>query len=80
VLGAIGRDLGMTVILCEDTNITPEQASQGKRESRWLLMAKNPDALGAVAAAGGTWTELVKGDPKHIWTDAHSNILSVLRW
>lgn len=66
-----------------DRTITPEQKSQGKTASQWMILAKNPESLG-ILTTDSRWHSSTKIDTKHnsqptVWTDDFSDIWQVLR-
>jgi hypothetical protein len=82
VVFAIASDLGFEAVCRFDNTITAEQVLEGKDPSMWAVMARNREALGALADDPG-WSHKPSGRPTwggahHLWTDDFSNVLGVL--
>ncbi len=70
VLSALARDAGLIAVTRTGAGFGPE----GPVRSTWVLMARRPDDLGALAR----WTPLA-ATSQRAWTDDFSNALSALR-
>lgn len=79
VLGNLARDAGLTCLVQRDLNLTHREIEENKRSSDWVVMARQPEDLGKLAA-DPRWHKL-SGQPRRtLWTDDFSNILTVFRW
>jgi hypothetical protein len=75
VLGNIANDAGLVALV--ETDTTEIQA--GKLPSRWIVMARSKEDLGALAV-DPRWIPL-RGDPSaRVWTDDFSSMLTVFKW
>jgi hypothetical protein len=75
VLGNVASDASLVALV--ETDTTEIQA--GKLPSRWIVMARSKEDLGALAI-DPRWIPL-KGDPSvSVWTDDFSSILTVFKW
>jgi hypothetical protein len=75
VLGNVASDANLVALV--ETDTTEIQA--GKLPSRWIVMARSKEDLGALAV-DPRWIPL-KGDPSaRVWTDDFSSILTVFKW
>lgn len=77
VLGNLADDAGMTGVIRRDAVDEQEQAD-GKQSSEWVVMARRPDDLAALAG-DDSWQPLRRSD-QPVWTDAFGSLLSVFRW
>ena len=78
VVGATAREAGLVAVV--QTNVPAEAAREISLEispSRWVLVARSPEDIGAIVNEG-RWSSLedAKGP---VWTDDYSNVYSVLR-
>lgn len=78
VLAANARDLGLAARVRDDWRITPEQAAEQKRQSRWALLARRDDDFGALRD-DPAWQPLAPPPGWRTWTDDYSNLLGVFR-
>jgi hypothetical protein len=78
VLGAIARDLSLEARVNFDTKMSAAEQRSGKQQSRWLIMARSPAAMGPLAS-DARW-QPVPSTAAAAWTDDFSNILSVFIW
>jgi hypothetical protein len=75
VLGNVASDASLVALVESDTT----EIQAGKLPSRWIVMARTKEDLGALAV-DPRWIPL-KGDPTaRLWTDDFSSILSVFKW
>jgi SAM-dependent methyltransferase len=74
VLGGIARSLGLEARVRADRG----DGTRGHSPSRWLVLAADTTALGALAA-DARWTPPSTTSRAALWTDDFSNILRVLR-
>lgn len=78
VLAADARDLGLAARVRDDWRITPEQAAEQKRQSRWVLLARRDADFGALRD-DPAWRPLAAPPGWRTWTDDYSNLLGVFR-
>jgi hypothetical protein len=83
VLTNLAQQLKLVSYSQIDRTITPEQKSQGKTASQWIILAKNMESLGTLTT-DSHWHNSTKVDSKNnsnptVWTDDFSDIWQVLR-
>lgn len=81
-LGNLARDADLVSFHEVDTNVSPQQAREGKMASHWVVMARNRDDLKNLlqqSRAGSPWLPTPQNSA-NVWTDDFSNLLSVIRW
>jgi spermidine synthase len=78
VLGNLAQDAGVSSIIRED-GADPEERQEGKQPSDWVVMARQADDLGSLAA-DERWQPLRTRADQPVWTDAFGSLLSVFRW
>jgi len=79
VLANLARDAGLVGFVRDDTEISAAESGAGKSPSIWLVMARAPADVAALAR-DARWTP-ARGDPRQrVWTDDYSSLLSVFRW
>jgi hypothetical protein len=75
VLGNVATDAHLVALAEYDTS----DIQAGKLPSRWVVMARTKDDLGALSA-DSRWIPL-KSDPHaRVWTDDYSSILTIFNW
>ena len=74
VIARLARERGLTALTRLDKAV---DAKRGNEASEWVVMARRPEALKALAS-DTRWTTLV-ADTRPAWTDDFSNIWSELR-
>ena len=79
ILGDLAEALQLTALVNENLAVPREDIEMGIWPSRWLVMAKNPDALKNLTK-DPHWKSLRGRPTKAVWTDDYSNVLSVFRW
>ena len=79
VLGNLAQDAGLTALFERDRNVSESEKAAGKAGSEWVVLARHPSDLGALAR-DPRWIPLPGQPGKRLWTDDFSRILSVLRW
>lgn len=81
-VGNLAEDAHLTAFIGNDTGLSQAQRDQGKQASIWVVMARNPEELTALAAQAGRpfqWRPL-EGQPESpLWTDDYSNLLGVVK-
>lgn len=78
VLSVIARDLGLVAYVREDNQIPIEQLAEAKRASTWVVLARRPADLGALASVAGRWKPLASSPSARVWTDDYANVLGAL--
>ncbi len=63
----------------DDLILSPEERQEGKDPSRWVVMAREPWELGALADSA-QWRRLGGEPGVPAWTDDFSNLWRVIRW
>lgn len=82
VLGNLARDAQLVSFHDDDSNVSTEQAREGKFASHWVVMARSPgDLTGLLQQSPSTapWLSTPQNSAR-VWTDDYSNLLSVIRW
>jgi hypothetical protein len=79
VCSALAADAHCAALHRDDLELAASDVADGKCASQWVLIAPDPQSLGRVAD-DPRWTLLPPADPKLVWTDDFSNVLSVFRW
>ncbi len=76
VIGALAHAEGLNAYLADDSEITYDQAVEGKEPSRWVVLRrKNQPALTLPRG----WVPLEDRAPT-VWTDAFSDVLSMMHF
>jgi hypothetical protein len=78
VIAALARDSGGICYARYDPMIDMTLVMQGGIASTWTLIARRPEDLGTLD--DGRWHEVLSTPRDPLWTDNHSNVLSILRW
>jgi hypothetical protein len=78
VVSGNARSLGLAG-LSQSYVVTRDAAREGAASSIWVLVARDPAALGTLAR-DPRWQRLDTSTGQPVWTDESSNILSVIRW
>lgn len=73
VLGRAARELGLFGLARAHD---PPEGERGALPSRWVVLARDEQLLGGLAASGGDWRSVRTDGP--LWTDHHSPLLPVL--
>jgi len=80
VFGNLARDADLTAVTRADTNVSAREVVElGKAPSLWLVMARQPDEIAALAHEPG-WRPSRRNDRQAVWTDDYSSVMSVFRW
>ncbi len=82
VVDALGRDLGLHGLVQHDGVETARQLFEGKCESTWAILARDPSALGPLGT-DARWRRLREGPEnapgsRYLWTDDYADVFSVL--
>ena len=78
VLERLAHEQGLVGYL-QDNPPTPAEEEQGKLDATWVLLARSPADLGALAT-DTRWTRMGDGADAPLWTDTYSDLLHVFRW
>jgi hypothetical protein len=76
VVAALARSRALSAVARDDTQ--PDQPP-GKEGSQWVVLARRPEDLGALAS-DTRWHALTTDRAQHVWTDDFSDIISVFKW
>ena len=79
VLAKLARDARLTCLVRDDSSVSAAEQAIGKTASRWAIMARQREDLGALAT-DPRWKSAEINPRVGLWTDDFSNILSVLQW
>ena len=79
VLGNLAQDAGLAALFQHDVRLTVEEGERGKTGSQWLVMARDAEDFGALAA-DKRWQPARVDPAAGVWTDSFSSILSVFKW
>ncbi|MGA8086358.1 MAG: fused MFS/spermidine synthase [Terracidiphilus sp.] len=82
-LANLAHDARLVCMDETDTEVTAEQAAEGKFASEWVVMARSRqdlELLQASPSAPSHWRALEGNPGERVWTDDYSNLLSVIRW
>ncbi len=78
-LAALARDAGLVCFVDDDTVVPQSELDAGKMPSKWLAMARNRTNLGGLAT-DPRWTAIEARHETKVWTDDHSDLMSVIKW
>ena len=78
VLAKVAEDQGW-IFRTSAISVTKHDEESGKQPSVWALLVKNENDLGTLATKK-SWTSFQPEASFRVWTDAYSNLLSILRW
>jgi spermidine synthase len=78
VLANLARDAGLVAVGWGDIDLHPEAIRSGKIPSRWVVLARRREDLGALAS-DARWIPLAPTQAR-VWSDDFSNLLGVYRW
>lgn len=79
VLAKIAESLSLVAYVRDDNVVTKEQNADGKAESTWVILARDPKHLRGLELLP-TWERLIAKPADPLWTDDYSNILRVMNW
>ena len=83
VFHAIAAAQKLSGLATSDDVTSEEQLLEGKNRSSWLVLARNREALGALALSSEWWPVPVASsgspDRRYLWTDDSSSVLPLLR-
>jgi len=78
VLAALAKDADLACLKREDLDVSAEERARGKKESQWVVMARDAADL-AHLAADPRWEEAKARPGTEVWSDDFSSVLSALR-
>jgi len=76
-LKRIAHELKLKALIRNDSFISSQQAAEGKRESLWLVMVRDYEAMGKLANLP-SWERDPEETTFPVWTDDHANVLRAL--
>jgi hypothetical protein len=79
VVGTLARDAGMAALVRNDVLTNEVQKKPFEYGSDWVIVARHAEDFGPLAT-DIRWRALRESPPDKIWTDDHSNLLSVIKW
>ncbi|HYA28830.1 MAG TPA: fused MFS/spermidine synthase, partial [Acidobacteriota bacterium] len=79
VLDRLAKELRLTAFIQNDFKVTPEESSEGKSSSRWILMTRD-QRTAKFFHSDPRWRLLNGQLGGDLWTDDYSDILKVLYW
>lgn len=79
VLAAVAADMGLAGRVQNDSPIPAGDASRGRYDSNWVILARTEQDLGPISA-DGRWLPLTRLPGLRAWTDDYSNIIRVFDW
>jgi len=81
VVSAVAKDLGVVARIRRDgyKDISVKEMQAGRAKSDWVILARAPADLGAVAD-DPRWVALSQRPDVTAWTDDFSNIFRVFHW
>jgi hypothetical protein len=77
VLGTLAEDAGLASLARDDNSVTDADRQVWKTASSWVVMVRNPAALGGLRD-DADWYPLVAGHD--LWTDDYSDVFGVVNW
>jgi hypothetical protein len=77
LIAGLATDAGLVAYARDDLDVTSAELNIGKEKSRWVLLTRNAADLGAIPTTLH-WYAL-RPKPSVLWTDDHSNLLSLLK-
>ena len=77
VLGSLAEDAGLASLARYDSTVTDADRQVWKTASIWVVMARDPAALGGLRD-NPDWNPLVAGSD--LWTDDYSDVFGVVSW
>ena len=75
ILGNVAGDAHLIALVEQDS----ENIADGKLPSRWIVMGRSKDDLGALGS-DARWTALSSDPISRVWSDDYSSILTVFKW
>ncbi len=79
VVAELVADAGLAGLVRDDLEASGDALDLGKDASRWMLIARRAEDLGAMPA-DSRWQLLTKQPGTKVWTDDYSNPLGAFRW
>ncbi len=78
VIGALGRDAGLTGLVRDDLRIPEADRAREKNGSMWAALARRPVDLGSLAG-DPRWKPLPVRAETRVWTDDFSNLFDAVK-
>jgi hypothetical protein len=79
VIGGLARDRGLAVVEWLGAYDVEPDHEDGILKARWLVVARDERALGALLA-DPAWQPLDTPGDAPVWTDSYSNLLAIMKW
>ncbi len=79
VLAALAQDAGLSALVLDDGVVSEAEAARGKTASKWLVMARDEEALRDLSRDPRAARPQAAASGK-VWTDDFSSLLSVFNW
>ncbi|MHC4590570.1 MAG: spermidine synthase [Planctomycetota bacterium] len=79
VIGGLARDRGLVSVDWLGAYDVEPAHEDGILKARWLVVARDEQALGALLAEP-SWQPLDTPDDAPVWTDSYSNLLAIMKW
>ncbi|WP_109487097.1 fused MFS/spermidine synthase [Occallatibacter savannae] len=83
VLGNLASEAHLASWSEDDSSISPQESSEGKFASHWIVMARSENDLASLVHeqhSTAPWVPTPRSPHSRVWTDDYSNLLSVIRW
>jgi hypothetical protein len=79
VVRGLARDAGLVGLNQDEATIPLNEYNQGRMISHWIVLARRPADLSALADRPG-WRPLAGPRGTVVWTDDYTDPLSLVRW
>jgi hypothetical protein len=77
-IGALANDAGVVAYI-DSATVTPKQVDDGIFPSQWIVMARGPADLDALAQ-NSKWKPIEVNPGARVWTDDYSDLLHIINW
>jgi spermidine synthase len=78
IVARLARELKLVCYLRNDFQIAAEEHREGKSASRWILLARERQAVASFI--DGSWRALSGQAQGPLWTDDFADVLSIVHW
>jgi spermidine synthase len=79
VLARLARELNLQAYMQNDFRVSPQEASEGKSASRWVLLARSSEAAGRYVTRP-SWHKIDGEAGGDLWTDEFTDVLKIIQW
>ena len=79
ILDRLAHNLNLIAYIQNDFHVSAEESRAGKSSSRWVILARNQNALAAYVA-DPRWQRLNGTLGGELWTDEFTDLLKVISW